>query len=148
MTFSSAFYDRYACWMAEPLSDSILRRIRVRHGTKLRRRRVHTHVAVRRLWLLSLLVVAACGLISRPANITYAKLFEDGVTLQLNVVVCAETASGSFEEREDSVVVGVRVRPQGGDCGLGVTLVLDNPLGDRQLIDEFDDQAIPVEIKG
>jgi hypothetical protein len=48
------------------------------------------------------------------------------------------------EETSEEVVVLVRASLRGGDCGLGINVTLENPLGERDLIDSHDNQTIEV----
>lgn len=95
---------------------------------------------------LLLLVFSSCSLLPGPADVTAATLFQDGVTLQLMVAVCASDASATVTESEDSVTVSVTAKRKAGDCGIGVNVTLDDQLGDRQLIDAYDGEAVDVRV--
>jgi hypothetical protein len=102
-------------------------------------------MALRRLAIGTAVAVCSCGLVQSSVDITGATLLEDGVTIQLNVDACTRNASASVvEETSEEVVVLVRASLRGGDCGLGINVTLENPLGERDLIDSHDNQTIEV----
>lgn len=91
------------------------------------------------------LVAAACSLGMQPADVSFAILHDDGVTLELVVDVCAAGSETLVQETESSVTVEIRVDSKGGDCGWSEVVTLARPLGDRSLIDAYDNETIPVE---
>ena len=84
-------------------------------------------------------LLAACGG-AQPLDLDVASLSDDGVTLHLSVDACIDLESLEvvFQERHDEVLVGVRGDVRVGDCGLGMSIVLTEPLGDRKLVDASD----------
>ena len=87
------------------------------------------------LLCLVALVVTAC---SNDVPIIDAAASGDGTTLFVSFNSCNAELGFDIEEGDDQVVVtAMHLRPPqvGEDCADGHTVVLDAPLGDRQLVD-------------
>lgn len=83
----------------------------------------------------------------RTVQINRAQLLPDG-TLVANLNVCnaGENAVRVSEASDEVVVTAETNGPVAGDdCSDGVTGPLDDPLGDRQLVDGSTGEPIPVE---
>ena len=100
---------------------------------------------MRSLALVAAVAIASCSVVQSSVDITGATLNEDGLTLQLIVDACTSNETATVvDENDESVVVSVRANLRGGDCGLGINVTLESPLGERDLIDDHDDQVIEV----
>ena len=112
------------------------------------------------LWLGALVVLAAAACSGeggdvvradgppgeREAELVWAEL-QDPLTLLLSVGACnAENNQATVDETAEAVTVTVVTDdPSGGaDCADGVRVVLDEPLGVRELIDGSTGQAVEV----
>ncbi len=95
--------------------------------------------------LVMALMVAACSRVE-PLDVSLASLSEDGGTLYLTVGACIhpDSLSVGFQETADRVLVEVRGAIRAGLCGLGVPIVLAEPLEDRRVVDAFDGLDVPV----
>lgn len=97
---------------------------------------------LRRLLLCLLILLAAC---SSTAQIFEAYVTEDGRELQLGVNSCNADLKVEVREDEERVAIRVTVRNDTmDDCMDGVTVALEEPLGERELVDAATGQAVPV----
>ncbi len=103
-------------------------------------------VVVRKVVIVAcgMLVLAACGQQMQPVEISVADVSEDGLTVELVINACAQEWEESVEESADSVVVGYRITTKTGDCGFSGVITLASPLGNRVLIDEYNNEPIPL----
>ncbi|MCR6712088.1 MAG: hypothetical protein NVV57_05065 [Demequina sp.] len=101
--------------------------------------------------LAALMVPAGCdGEVVVP--ITGAAVSQDGRTLTLEYNACNAEASATVKESPTKVhVYLLAYRPgeaTGGECEKSTQVVLEDPLGDRELADTYSDQPIPVTTEG
>lgn len=71
----------------------------------------------------------------------------DGRELHLTVAACNASPEVIFEEIDDRIVVSVVADLPGRDtdgCADEATIVLDEPLGERELIDASTGESIPI----
>ncbi|MPZ52867.1 MAG: hypothetical protein GEU79_09060 [Acidimicrobiia bacterium] len=74
--------------------------------------------------------------------ILYAELVEPGV-MEIGLE-CGEDPVSSVDESERQVIIDVRMKVRRGDCGTAVMVELDDPLGDRTVIDSYDGAVVDV----
>ncbi|MEA1903901.1 MAG: hypothetical protein U9N56_10270 [Actinomycetota bacterium] len=91
------------------------------------------------------LVVSACSVspFFTSANVIaveFGEREEHHFLLILNE--CSREVVASVEETPARVVVTVRHRAKAGDCGSTAEIILEDPLGDRELIDAHDGHPI------
>ena len=97
--------------------------------------------------LLSTLLLTGC---SSPVTVQGVTASGDGKVLTLSLSSCNADLTLDYSENEDSLMILVQQRgslfAQGGDdCNDLDTIVLDEPLGDRPVIDEqTGQQLVPV----
>lgn len=90
------------------------------------------------------MVIAACGWSWSMVDISQATLFENGLTLELGVDACTSDHAVEVEESQTTVLIEVSANEMAGDCGLGTIVTLESPLGDREVVDKFDNLTVPV----
>lgn len=97
--------------------------------------------------------LVAAGLISwvwwdsqqwREVTISEVRVGDDDRTLGFVIDSCQAETAVDLSESPDDVRIAVRVRHEECDVGHAGTVVLDHPLGDRQVIDVHGDHAEPV----
>jgi hypothetical protein len=82
---------------------------------------------------------------SASAHILEASIQGDGRTLNLIVGTCNADLTTEVDESRSQVVVTVTARNDtSDDCLDGVVVHLDQPLGDRQLLDGVTGSRVPV----
>jgi hypothetical protein len=78
-------------------------------------------------------------------DIVLAALFDGGRTLNLDVDVCAHDVEVEVEETTNQVVITAKAKElRMASCAFVASVTLKEPLGDRDLIDAYDDESIPV----
>ena len=93
-------------------------------------------------------MVAAALLL--PACVRSAPVLEvevtssDGRELLVDVGACQASLQIDTDENDERVRIAVRARGGGGDCSQAFRLTLDEPLGDREVIDAVTEEAVPV----
>ena len=70
---------------------------------------------------------------------------DDGLTVSISTVSCAEPITFTVEETPDQVVVDPKIRRTGEDCGgTSFDVRLLEPLGDRVVIDARNEDLIEI----
>jgi hypothetical protein len=102
------------------------------------------HLTLRRLavFACAALVLSGCAQQMRTAEISHADVSENGLTIELVIDACVREREKSVEESAESVVVEYRITTKTGDCGFSGIITLATPLGDRVLIDAYDNEPI------
>jgi hypothetical protein len=89
-------------------------------------------------------VLVACS--TTRAHIMEASLGRHSRVLRLVVGSCNADLSAQIEESPSRVTVTVTARNNtGDDCADGLVVHLDQPLGERQLLDEVTGEVVPVQ---
>lgn len=93
-------------------------------------------------------VVAAALLL--PACVRSAPVLEvevaseDGRELVVDVGACRAGLQIDTDQNDERVRIAVRARGGSGDCTQRFKLTLDEPLGDREVVDAVTEQVVPV----
>lgn len=58
---------------------------------------------------------------------------------------CGRDPGYSVEESSDEVVIAATLKPRPGDCGIGLMIQLEQPLGTRRVIDAKTAQPVAVQ---
>jgi hypothetical protein len=90
-------------------------------------------------------LAAGCGWVSRSVPIEAASVSTDGRVMEFGVATCDAELTAEFTE--DSISVSVLVLARGGSdqgCSQEVGIELEDPLGERRLIDRFDFSEVAV----
>jgi hypothetical protein len=93
--------------------------------------------------------VAACGWISHSVEVIEARVSPDGLTIEVSVATCG--AELTVEVREDAISVTVYAMARnesGGACTDTWSVELEEPLGNRRLIDGHDFTRLEVTVDG
>ncbi len=92
------------------------------------------------------LVVAACGLLADKAVIDGAWVSDDGMRLELIVLTCGARHDPEVAATADEVRITVWYSNEsvGDSCADGVTITLEDPLGDRIVIDSATGDVVAV----
>ena len=93
-----------------------------------------------------LLVVIACGREAVP--LIQVLVSDDGRTLLVPVAACDDREQLTVDEDEDRVVLTATIPRKGyghfPECGIEKQVELDDPLGDRVVIDGSTQEELPV----
>ena len=107
---------------------------------RTRRRRAAALAAI-------LIPLAGCGWLSQSVPIQEAFLSPDGRVVALVVDTCGAELTAEFTEDLLSVSVLVLARSESGDdCGQVVEIEIEEPLGDRRLIDRYGFSELEVSV--
>ena len=112
---------------------------------RLQGRRVSIGISLVVIIFLVTAVVAPWSV--RRANVFEAVISPDGVTIVLYVATCNATLSATTNETPTTAEVAVFARDDTMDaCADAFYITLDEPLGDRVLIDRYDGQPIDLQL--
>lgn len=106
-------------------------------------------IAVSRGALVIVVLAGTIALVSprihRIPPIDRGWVSEDGLTVIISTVGCAEPITFTFEETPDQVVVDPKIRRTDEDCGSSsFDVPLVEPLGDRTVIDTRNGDTIDI----
>jgi hypothetical protein len=106
-------------------------------------------------WFLCIVGLCVVGLIvwsawPRWSTATIGSVSVDGTRLEVLSDACSSELQAEHFVRAESVVITIRERAQRNvDCAGSVsTILLDEPLGDRELVDGSDDHVLTCEPAG
>lgn len=78
-------------------------------------------------------------------NIVLATMSDNGRTLNVDIDVCAHDFKADVEETANEVVITAKAKGlQMASCAVVASVTLKEPLGNRDLIDAYDDESIPI----
>ena len=100
-----------------------------------------------RVAVLAIASVASLAGCSSPVTILGVGMSADGTVLTLSLSACSPDLVVDYSVDEEAVMILVRERgsflgSDGGDCVDEYTIVLDEPIGDRSVIDEQTGQPL------
>jgi hypothetical protein len=91
--------------------------------------------------------IAGCGAALRPVPVLDAST-SDGVTFAVAVDACGDDLRVELNQGVDAVGIFVHVPSrEGGGCTVEITVTLDRPLGQRDLVDGYDFSPIPIRVE-
>jgi hypothetical protein len=82
---------------------------------------------------------------SKAISIASVEVGADGRTLRVALNSCHADPEVTVRESESAVVIDVTGTPKPNDCSDRVTVRLDEPLGDRPIVDRATDRAVAVD---
>ena len=91
--------------------------------------------------------IAACGAALRPVAVIDAST-ADGVRFEVTVDACGGDPRVELNQGADAVGIFVYVPSREGEgCTVEITVTLDRPLGQRDLVDGYDFSPIPITVE-
>ena len=91
------------------------------------------------------LLLAACSTSTAGPQIVAGYVSVDGLTIELEVDTCNANLVADVTESAATVeVVVAAANDTGDDCLDGIAITLEEPLGDRDLIDRSDGETVQV----